>query len=256
MPHTGLRPAGSFPKMYGYEKIAVPNAVLLVREAQRATLTQCLGSDWTEARVGFYFTGVYAHDVNVSPPDETLAVSDASDYLTVGLKDASTYYLPGEAGGLFVGVRSTGTTSAVEAPLLAANGFFADSNEECSVVGYAGATLIDGGVVANGALQFPDPEPDDGFNGFYAMKFVVNNRGGATQSVSVSVARTAQVAGVDYGKAALYQAINSATFGAAKTVAWNDGASARALPDAAWVRIPFYNARIRIQAIMALKIAP
>lgn len=242
--------------MYGYEKIGVPNAVLLVREFQRATLTQKLGSNWTEARVGLYFTGVDAHDVNVAPPDETLAVADVSDYLTIGLKDAATYNLPGEAGGFFIGVRSTGTTSAVEAPLLGGNGFFADSNEECSAVAYAGATLIDGGVVANGAMLFPDPEPDDGFNGFYCMKFVVNNRGTSTQSVSVSVARTAQVDGFDYSKATLYQAMNNATFGAAKTLAWNTGAAARTLPDASWVRIPFYNARIRIQAIMAIKIAP
>lgn len=242
--------------MYAYEKVGVPNAVLLVREFQRAKLTAKLGSDWTEARVGMYFTGVDAQDVNGAPEDEMLVVSDVSDYLTFGLKDSNSYYLPGEAGGLFVGVRSTGTTSKADAPILGGNGYFADSNEECSVVGYAGATLIDGGVVANGAMQFPDPEPDTGFNGFYCLRFVVNNRGTATQSVSVSVARTARVAGIDYGKAALYQAINSSSFGAAKTVAWNNGASARALPDASWVRIPFYNARIRIQALMALKVSP
>lgn len=242
--------------MYGYEKVGVPNAVLLVREFQRATLTQKLGSDWTEARVGLYFTGVDAHEGNLAPPDETLAVADVSDYLTIGLKDAATYALPGESGGLFIGVRSTGTTSKVEAPLLGGAGFFADSNEECSAVGYAGTTLIDGGVVANGAMQFPDPQPDDGFNGFYCMRFVVSNRGTASQSVAVSVARSAQVAGFDYGKAALYQAINNATFGAPKTVAWNTGAAARTLPDASWVRIPFYNARIRIQALMAIKTAP
>ncbi len=242
--------------MYGYEKLGVPTAVLLVREFQRAKLTQSLGSDWTEARIGMYFTGVNAFEVDIAPSDETLAVADVSDYLTIGLKDSSTYALPGESGGLFVGVRSTGTTSKIDAPLLGGNGYFADSNEECSAVGYAGATLIDGGVIANGSLQFPDPEPSDGYNGFYCMKFVVNSRGTSSQSVSVSVARSAQVAGFDYGKTALYQAINNASFGVAKTVAWNTGSVARTLPDASWVRIPFYNARIRIQALMAIKTAP
>lgn len=242
--------------MYGYEKVGVPSAILMVREFQRATLTQKLGSDWTEARIGMYFSGIDAHETNVSPPDELVTVSDVSDYAAFGLKDAGTYYLPGEAGGLFLGIRSTGSTTKCRAPLLGAEGWFADSAEECSAVGYAGATLIDGGVITNGSLRFPDPEPDESFCGFYCVKFVVNSRGLSGQSVTMSIARSGEVAGADYGKAALYQAINNSTFGATKTVAWNNGGSARSLPDAAYVRIPFYNARIRIQALMAVKISP
>jgi hypothetical protein len=242
--------------MYGYEKIGVPTAVLLVREFQRATLTQKLGSNWTEARIGMYFSGVADHETNIAPPDEDLAVADVSDYLTFGLKDASTYALPGESGGLFIGVRSTGATSQVQAPGVGSSGYFADSSEQCSAVGYAGTTLIDGGVVQNGSLRFPDPEPDESFNGFYCVRFVVSGRGLSTQTVSVSVARSEQVDGADYGKAALYQAISNAAFGTARNVSWNTGVSARTLPDTAWVRIPFYNARIRIQAMMAVKVSP
>ncbi len=238
-----------------YEKEAIQVAVLAVREFQRAKLTVKLGSDWTEARIGMYFSGVGAHEENEAPPDEILTVADVSDYLFFGLKDADTYFLPGEAGGLFLGVRSTGSTGKCQAPGIFP-GVFADSLAECSSVGYAGATLIDGGVIENGALQFPDPEPGAAFCGFYCVKFIVHSRGQSNQSVSLSVARTAQVDGFDYGKAALYSAINNATFGASKNIAWNSGGSARALPDASWVRIPFYNARIRVQEIMAVKIAP
>lgn len=241
--------------MLPYEKEGVPTAVLAVREFQRAKLTAKLGNDWTEARLGLYFSGVNAHENNIAPPDETLAVSDVSDYVFFGLKDASSYFLPGEAGGAFIGVRSTGTTSKVDAPGTG-TGYFADSSGQCSAVGYAGATLIDGGVIANGPMRYPDPEPATGYNGFYCVKFTVNNRGLSSQSVSMSVAGSAQVSGIDYGKAALYQAMNNSTFGAIKTVAWNTGAAARVLPDAAWVRIPFYNARLRIQEIMAIKTAP
>lgn len=238
------------------EKEGVSTAVLAVREFQRAKLTVKLGSDWTEARVGMFFSGVDAHENNLSCPDEILNVSDVSDYVTFGLKDSNSYFLPGEAGSLFLGVRSTGSTSKAHQPNFGSSGYFADSFDFCSAVGYAGATLIDAGAFANGGLHFPDPEPATGYSGFYCVKFVVNARGLSSQSVSMSVARSDQVEGVDYGKAALYQAMNNATFGAAKTVAWNNGGSARALPDASWVRIPFYNARIRIQEIMAVKISP
>lgn len=241
--------------MLSYSKEGQITAILAVREFQRAKLTTKLGSNWTEARMGFFFSGVDAHDDNLAPPDELLTVSDVSDYLTVGLKDANSYFLPGEAGGTFIGVRSTGSTGKVLSPTSSA-GWFADSAEECSAVGYAGATLIDGGVVSNGSLQFPDPAGTDDYSGFYCVKFVVNNRGLSSQSVSVSVARSAQADGHDYGKGALYQAINNSSFGASRSVAWNNGGSARALPDAAYVRIPFYNARIRLQEIMAVKISP
>lgn len=237
-------------------KIGVYTAILAVREFQRAALTVKLGNDWTEARVGMFFSGVDAHEDNLAPSDELVTVSDVSDYATFGLKDAATYYLPGEAGGLFVGIRSTGTTSKVRGPSLGADGWFADSNEECSAVGYAGATLIDGGVIANGSMRFPDPEPETAYSGFYCVKFVVNSRGASNQSVTMSIARSGEVAGADYGKSALYQAINNSTFGVGKNVEWNNGGVARALPDAAYVRIPFYNARIRIQEIMAVKISP
>lgn len=241
--------------MLPYDKEGTPTAILAVREFQRASLTAQLGNDWTEVRIGMYFTGVGAHDDNLAPANESVAVSDVSDYVTFGIKDAGSYALPGETGGYFIGIRSTGTTSRMSSPVLA-TGWFADTGEECSAVGYAGATLIDGGVIANGSLRFPDPEPATGCNGFYCVKFTVNSRGTSSQSVTMSIARSDQVDGSDYGKAALYQAINNSTYGATRTVAWNTGAAARTLPDAAWVRIPFYNGRIRIQEIMTVKISP
>src|SRR6185295_12936624 len=124
-----------------HEKEGVTTAILAVREFQRATLSAKLGSDWTEARIGMFFSGVAAHEENAAPPDETLAVSDESDYVTFGLKDANSYFLPGEAGGLFLGIRSTGSTSKNLAPASGASGWFADSSGDCSAVGYAGATL-------------------------------------------------------------------------------------------------------------------
>ncbi len=241
--------------MLTYQKLGENVAVLAPREGQRGRLIEGIGSDWTEAIIGMYFTGVDAHDENIAGPDETRTVIDASDYLTFGLKNSSTYDLPGFAGGFFIGIRSTGATSKCLAPS-GGIGFFADTSESCSAVGYSGSTLVNGGVVSSSSLRFPDPNPETAFSGFYAVKLVVSNRGMSTQSVAVSVARSSQVSGTDYSKSALNQACRNATFGTAGLVAWNTGAAARTLPDSAWVRLPFFNNRIRIQEIIAIKISP
>jgi hypothetical protein len=233
-------------------KNAIVTGILAPREFFRGRLTTSLGSDWTEARLGMFFVGVDAHADDLPGPSggETVTVATVADYVTFGLKDSATRNLPGQAGGNFIGVRSTSGVSE------AATTFFGDDSAQCSAVGYAGAVLANGGVVANGAMLFPDPSDLTGYNGFYCVKFVVNNRGSSIQAVSISVARNGLIAGDDYSKAALYQAINNASFGAPKMVTWNTGSAARALPDAAFLRIPFYNFRIRIQEIMAVKTAP
>ncbi len=235
-----------------FSKNVVNVGVLAPREFLRGKLSVGLGSEWTEARLGMYFTGVDAHDENVLGPSggELVNVDTVADYLTIGLKDAATRNLPGEAGGYFLGVRSKGTVSE------ATTSQFADSLGLCSAVGYAGSVPIDGGQLTNGAMLYPDPEPITGYNGFYCVRFAISNRGTNIQSVSISVARSGLVTGDDYTKAALYQAINNASFGIARVVPWNTGSVARALPDAAFVRIPFYNYRIRIQEIMAVKTSP
>lgn len=237
------------------QKLGTTVCALAAREGLIGGLTSGLSGAWTEARLGIFFSGISSLEENSLPAaGEEVMVTDYSDYLTFGLKDASPATLPGQTGSLFLGVRSTGVVS--EALITPPTFRFSDSNGLCSAIGYNGVTEIDGGALSNGALQFPDPEPDSGYCGFYCVKLKINNRGTSTQTVAISVARTEQVTGTDYGKAALTQLMQNATFGTANTVIWNNGSSARSIPTAAWLRIPFYYFRIRVQSLVAIKIAP
>lgn len=241
--------------MRTFSKLGATTSILSVREGQKGSLVDGLGSDWTEARVGMYFTGVDSIEDDVSCRSETRTGSDYSDYLTFGLKNSDNFNLPGESSSSFIGVRSNSITMKAVVPS-GTPGWFADLNQECIAMGYAGATIVNGGVLANSSLRFPDPSPATGFNGFYCVKLVVSGRGTASQAVSISISSSPSISGTDYGKAALYQIMNNATFGPAKIVVWNTGVAARTLPNAAWVRLPFFGGRIRIQEIMAIKVQP
>lgn len=241
--------------MLTHQKVGELTAILAPREGQLCKFSEALGADWTQCVIGFFFAGVDGHDNDLPGPTELRTVTDDSDRLFVGLKNSANRTLPGFANSYFLGVRSTGAVSKCLAPSSGA-GFFADSNEECSAVGYSGTTLVDGGVLTDASLQFPLPDPENGFNAFYAVKISLSSRGTSSQAAHISTARTAKVDGIDYSKSALIQAINSATFGAPNTVPWNDGFSAKTLPDAVWIRLPFFNNRFRIHALTAIKTNP
>lgn len=224
-------------------------AILAPREFFLGKSSLSLGSAWLECRIGMFFSVVGAHDENTESPSEDVAVSDVDDYVFFGLKDSSPLKLPGQAGSLFLGMRSSGSTSQVTPPSTSA-GYVADSAASVSAVGYNGVTLSNGGPMLDAAMLFPDPEPTVGFNGFYCLRFMVNNHGSSIQSVSISASRSGLVSGDDYSSGALRQAILNALFSPGNSVPWNNGVVATQLPDSVWLRFPFYNARVRVQSIM------
>ncbi len=241
--------------MITVQKIGETVANLAPREGQRGFLVDGLGSDWTEARLGIFFSVVDAHDDNVSGPDEVVDVDAYNDYTTFGLKNSSNRNLPGEASSYFIGIRSSSPVSKLVAPSSSA-GWFADENQQCIAMAYNGVSIISGGVVPGSSFRFPNPNPETGFNGFYCIKLVVSGRGTSSQSVAISVARSESVSGSDYSKAKLYQMMNNSAFGPSTAVAWNTGVAARTLPDVAWVRLPFFNNRLRLHQIMSIKSLP
>ncbi len=90
--------------------------------------------------------------------------------------------------------------------------------------------------------------------GFFAVKLVITDRGLVTQQVTIGSASTKTISGSDYSTAALRLLINNASYGS-RVIDWNDGAAAYAIPDAFYVRMPFYNNRIRISAMRAIRYA-
>jgi len=213
--------------------------------------------DWTEMRFGMFLSAVTSGGDDTINTAETVAISTVADRMTIGLKDAATTILPGVAGSSFLGV-ITGTS--------ASSSSFAGSGFGCagspvnapSAAGYNGATLIGGtsAQVLGDYVKAQNASSATGYCGFYGLKFVITNRGLASQSVAISSFSNIAIAGADYSASALRTLINNSIYGTAASIAWNDGVAAYDIPDALWIRMPFYNNRIRLSSIMGVRYAP
>lgn len=216
------------------------------------------GTDWTEVRIGMYFSGVTSGGDNTQAGSETVALSTAADRIAFGIKDSGTSSLPGTVGSVFLGAL-TATTRSSECN---GQGFQGSSLGLLAAGGYSGATLVGGATAQemSNSMGFGGGVADaTGYCGFYGLQFVIANRGLATQTVTIraSDATGSPIAGATYTASALRTLLNNGPWtGTAHTLAWNDGAAAYAIPDAVYVRMPFYNNRIRISAIRAIRYAP
>ncbi len=209
-------------------------------------------NDWTEMRLGIYFDGVASSGDNTNSASETVTLSTFADLITFGIKDSATNDLPGFGAALFLGViTKAGQTSNCDGSSFTQSGSAnlkpAGMHETTSVPGATDVISMGYPASSSGAT---------GYNGFYAVRFVISNRGTSSQSVAISAANTTPISGTDYSAQALRLAINNASYGSGVTIAWNDGAVARTIPDAVFIRMPFYSNRIRISAMRAIRYAP
>jgi hypothetical protein len=211
------------------------------------------GTDWTEVRVGMYFSGIAASGDNTDSAAEQVTLSSASDRVAFGIKDSATSDLPGFGAALFLGcVSETGSNAYCSGTYFAS---FAASR--VAAAGYHETTLVNGSSSLTAALTYPaSASGATGYAGFFALKFVISNRGTSSQSVAISATTTGTVAGTDYSATALQLLMNNNTYQSPVTVAWNDGAIARTIPDAFYCRMPFYSNRIRLSAIRCIRYAP
>ena len=233
-----------------YTKLTDKTTVLAPR--QGACRKFNFGTDWTEVRVGMFCSAIAAtgsNDVNVA---ETVALSTVADYITFGIKDDSQTY-PGQTGSLFLGLINT-TSSSSTPP----NGFHGNAAGWLAS-GYYNTTLVQN-VTAVATSRYIGGQATasaaTGYCAFFAVKFVISNRGLSSQTVAMSNATNELVTGADYSATALRTAINNTTYSTPQSIAWNDGATARAIPDCVWVRVPLYNNQLRLSAIRAIRYAP
>lgn len=234
-----------------YTKLTDKTLVLSPREGEGRKFNF---SSWTEMRVGMFFTGVASSGSNVDNIAEVVALSAVADRISFGIKNSSNTDMPGVAGTTFLGVVST---TGLSSDSQVAFAYRSGGGGGLSAAGYNGATLIGGGAGESiDSMLFPSAALSSGYNGFYALKLVISNLGGATQAVAISATQENPVAGTDYSASALRTKINNATYGTPASVAWNSGGVALAIPDAVWVRMPFFNNTIRISAIRAIRYAP
>lgn len=210
---------------------------------------------WTEMRFGVYFSGVAASGDNTNSAAETVALSSAADRICFGIKDSATSDLPGFGAALFLGA----VTETSSSSYCSGSDFTSLSADRISAAGYHETTLVGGAFAQTlgAAMNYPaSASASSSYCGFYALKFVITNLGTSSQSVAISSNSSSSISGTDYSASALQLDINNATYGSAVATAWNDGATARTIPDAIYIRMPFYSNRIRLSAIRAIRYAP
>jgi len=225
----------------------------LILESREMMLRQFNFGTWTEMRMGMYFGGVNASGNNVNSVNESVTLTSALDRICFGIKDSSTTTIPGQTGAQFLGVTTT-TGQLSKAGNDGVQGIIY-SNGALSPVGTVDTTIT-GGSVAGAPMQYPiDITGSSAYCGFYALKFVINNAGLSSQTVTITSTNTVTIAGSAYTVNNLRALINSATYGGSATIAWNNGATANAIPNCWFLRLPFLNNRIRISAIDMIKIS-
>lgn len=240
-----------------YTKLTDKTLILAPREALLRQFN--FGTDWTEMRMGFFASGVTDSGDNTPVTVESLAASNASNRMAIGIKD-SGLDLPGYGSSLFLGAL-TGTASTTASLDGSGPRFYCpgSTGNALSAAGYYGTTLV-GGTATTDALAndvgLGVASAASAYNGVFLLKFVINNRGLSSQTVTMSTYTTDGVAGTDYSATALRTRLNNETYAGAKTIAWNDGAAARDIPDCIFVRLPLFSNRLRISAIRAIRYAP
>ncbi len=234
-----------------YPKLTDETIVLSPRQAAFRQFN--IGDDWTEARFGVFITAIAATGSDDDNVNETLVPSVISDRVTFGLKDTSDTY-PGQAGSLFIGARS-GESTVVSS---AAGGGIGSSSGNFVAVGYNGTSEILGVGANIGRIGTAVASGSTSYCDFFALRFVINNRGLSTQTITIYGKEIPHVAGSDYSANALRTLLNNqfASVGALDTIPWNDGASARAIPDCVWIRSPLFDNALRISCARVIRYAP
>lgn len=236
-----------------YQKIATDKTLIL--SPREGILRAFDFGAWTEMRIGIFYSGVTSGGDNTQSVAEVVALSSPADRLAFGIKNSDTDDLPGEAGGTFLGAsNSTGNGSECNGV-----GFFSQGAGAVVACAFNGATLVDGGAIADtlgNYLLYPaNVSAATQYCGFSGLKLTVTDLGLSSQTVGLSFSNTQNVPGDTYGIGPLRTYLNNSSYGTVRTMTWNDGAAAYDLPDAFFLRMPFYNNRIRVSAMIAARYA-
>lgn len=243
---------------YAYQKTVSDLTVIFGAREQLASQFD-FGTDWTEIRIGMFWGLVALNDNNAAPSTEDVAISSVLDRIFFGIKDNSQN-CPGVAGSLYIGLSNRSTNHSY---VSTANGSMADTfnGRNMGVIGYKDTTPITGASTdVSGLSGVSDPSPTSGYAAFTGVKFVLLNRGLSNQQIKVSAACSptgSPVSGTDYSAANLRTYLSAFAGGSAEvTLDWNDGATAYAIPDSWFLRNPFFNARVRVSCMNAIKVSP
>lgn len=215
---------------------------------------------WTEMRIGCFWSTTTLGDNNTEPTvTETVPITTAYDRFFFGLKDESAV-TPSLAGSRFVGMTNRENV-ALNSILTASAGnvTIGDAGQNFGVRGFEGATQATVSSLSGniGGMSNADPAAATGYASFMGLRFVISNLGASSQTIAVSSSFSNNVAGTDYSAANLRTYLSAfAAPSSAITIDWNNGVTAYAIPDCWFLRNPFFNNRIRVHCMNAIKVAP
>jgi len=254
-----------------FEKIpGVDNCLILSpRQAVQRQLAPAIVDQWNELRIGAFWSVTQAADPNAIPSgDEHVTQNSLLDLPFFGLKN--WYNLgetsgdpnenaPGFAGSMFIGKGYVNSTSDSQ--------LFHSGTDYWQIRGGAGYWLSDGyyETVSKGAAVGVgehvhcgyDISADTLYGGLMAFKLTIANRGTATQSLTVHAIDTPweQTKYTDVSANNLRAVLSQAIYTNTQSYTWNDGVNPYQVPDALYIRMPFFANRIRLHCVGILRIS-
>jgi hypothetical protein len=241
-------------------KIMYQNEKNLLLEPREAFYRPFNFGEWTEMRIGMLFRLVSTASDSGSIITESISVNNDSDKVYIGLKDSGSN-MPGVSGTNFIGMASftgSGIRSDGANPSYVSFGDYGNSfYHRLYLTAFSGSNMYRAYFyeATNLSPQFSGSASGSNYNGFYGVKFTLLNSGSANQQVQVQYKRT-YLTLVGSSSADLHSHIidNSGWTNppASSTASWATGIP---LPNSFFVYSPFYNNRLRMAAIEAIKIS-
>jgi hypothetical protein len=214
------------------------------------------GTNWNVIRVLAFISGVNnTAGENTASASETVALTTTADRIFFGIKNSDNSNLPGTADSCFLGATTpTGVASECNG-----SAFQQSGGTLLAAGGWQDTTLVGGttGQNLSYAMSYPTVTGSSTYNGWFGLQFTIANRGGtATQTMNILAERSDSVSGTDYSASKLLTLANAAGWaGTSRTLNWYGGGVAYDIPDAVFIRVPFYNNRCRISAIRVVKVS-
>lgn len=213
-----------------------------------------IGTDWSEIRIGFYYTLVSGSSDNTPGIEENVSYTTPLDLFTVGLISV-TGSKHGDVGSNFIGVStiSDGGIGTRARNDMIGNVFQAFGKV---LVSYVGSTQTLGTNTSIAGANFTFPSANSAvYNGIACIKIEILNRGLSNQQFRLSLSNegtnTADYTNTDLKTAVLNRSYSTYAY----NLNWNDGSSARELPTCFYIWNPLYNNEIRISTMRIDKFA-
>lgn len=237
-----------------YQKIVGDNTLVL--DARQAFVRQIdTGSqiEWTDLRIGMYCAGVdTGSDNNTGGFNENVgSQNNPINRLVFGLKDGGPDF-PGSGSAVFVGMMTSGSTNTSKLTYQY-NPYYPYIGSDTSKmfnIGYNAGTKVG---ESNGSFTFGSPiltnvAGTSTYHAAWGVRFLVNNRGLSTQTISL-YGMSQGDSPPDYTSANLRSWLGSQSQTSLGTIAWNNGATAYAIPNNFFVYMPFNGIKLRISAL-------